>query len=113
MNMNVRDVADGVIDVAIVGRLDTPGVDAIETRLMAEIAGRGGHAIVDLSKVDFVGSMAIRMFVAIARTQAKRQRKLVLYGAQDQVKEIFETVSLASIVPVVDDGQAALVEARG
>jgi anti-anti-sigma factor len=113
MNMTVRDVAEGVIDVQITGRLDTPGVDAIETRLNAEVAGRACHAIVDLTHVDFVGSMGIRMLVALARAQAKRQHKLVLYGAQEQVREIFETVSLGSILPVVDDGAAALAAARG
>ncbi len=113
MGMTVREVAEGVVDVAITGRLDTPGVDAIETRLNAEVTGAGANAIIDLSKVEFVGSMGIRMFVALARAQAKRQHKLVLYGPQSQVREIFDTVALGSIVPVVEDGPAALAAVRG
>ena len=41
----------------------------------------GKHAIVDLTKVDFMGSMAIRMFISVSRILREKQAKLALYGA--------------------------------
>jgi anti-sigma B factor antagonist len=113
MAIDIRDVADGVIDVALKYRLDTPGVERLESRLLAEVTAHDSHAIVDLSKVDFVGSMAIRMFVSLTRAMQRRGHRLVLYGAQPPVQATFDTVALHSLVPVAPDGPAALALARG
>lgn len=112
MGMSMREVADGVMDVAITGRLDTPGVEAIETRLTAEIVAHGSSATIDLAGVEFVGSMAIRMFVSLARSLARQNHKLVLYSPQPQVKDAFDTVALDTIIPVASDGPTALATAR-
>ena len=87
MSFTTRDLADGVIDVAIHGRLDTPGVEAIETRLSAEI-------------------------VALARSLARQNRKLVLYAPQPQVKESFDSVGLDTLIPIASDGPTALAAVR-
>lgn len=113
MDMNLSTVADGVVNVALVGRLDTPGVDAIETRLTESLVQSGGSATVDLSRVEFVGSMAIRMFMTIARALAKKKQRLVLYAPQPLVAQVFETVSLGDVVPLAADAEAALALARG
>ena len=47
MKMDISEDA-GVVKVGLVGRLDTPGVDAIETRLTASLVPRAARAIVDL-----------------------------------------------------------------
>jgi anti-anti-sigma factor len=113
MLMTLEDVADDVVAVALAGRLDTPAVDEIETRLATAIADKGANALIDLSKVEFVGSMAIRMFMSVARAQAKKGRKLVLHSPQLLVGQLFDTVSLRDIIPVEADAQAALRVVRG
>lgn len=113
MSITIRPRSDDVIDVAIHGRLDTPGVGAIETRLTASIVPKSTHAILDLSDVPFVGSMAIRMFMTLARTLARSGRGLVLYAPQAGVREVFETVDLAQVIPICDDRAAAGSRARG
>lgn len=112
MSFTMRDVADGVIDVAIQGRLDTPGVEAIETRLSAEVIAHHASTTIDLSRVEFVGSMGIRMFVSLARSLARQNRKLVLYSPQPQVKESFDSVGLDTLIPIASDGPTALAAAR-
>jgi anti-anti-sigma factor len=99
--MEVSGLSNGITRVVLSGRLDTPGVDEIETRFAAAIVPGSKSAIVDLSHVDFVASMGIRMFISVARSMGHRGAKLVLYGPQEMVLEVFETVSLAEIVPIV------------
>jgi anti-anti-sigma factor len=113
MQMTLVDVADDVLNVALAGRLDTPGVDRVETQLSNAVAQKGANALIDLSKVEFVGSMAIRMFMAVARAQAKKGLKVVLYAPQPLVSQLFDTVSLRDIIPVEADVDAALRTARG
>ncbi len=113
MEMSISDVGDDVVNVALKGRLDTPGVDHVETKLTNTIVPRGAHTLMDLSGVEFVGSMAIRMFMTLARGLAKKGRKLVLYAPQPLVSQLFDTVSLRDIIAVEADADAALRVARG
>jgi len=113
MHMQLGDAGEGILNVLLVGRLDTPGVDSVETQLTAHLVPRGARAIVDLSQVAFLGSGGIRMFITIARALSRRGGKLVLYGAQPLVAEVLETTSLNDIIPVRADATAAATVARG
>jgi len=111
MEMTITDGAGGIVEVVLGGRLDTPGVAQIELRFTAALVPRAARAIVDLSKVEFIGSMGIRMFITVARALAKKQGKLILYAPQPLVKEVFDVVSLGEIIPVKTDGASALAAA--
>jgi len=112
MEMQIADAGEGVLNVLLIGRLDTLGVDRIETQLTAHLVPRGVRAIVDLSQVAFVGSGGIRMFITIARALSRNGGKLVLYGAQPLVAQVFETASLNEVVPVRIDPAGAAAAAR-
>jgi len=112
MQLQLGEAVDGVLGLSLIGRLDTPGVDHVETQLTAHLVPRGARAIVDLSQVTFIGSGGIRMFITIARALGRRGGKLVLYGAQPLVAQVFETTSLTTIIPVRADATAATSAAR-
>jgi anti-anti-sigma factor len=111
MDMTITDAAGGIVEVVLAGRLDTPGVAQIELRFTAMLVPRAARAIVDLSKVEFIGSMGIRMFISVARALSKKQGKLILYAPQPLVKEVLDTVSLGEIIPVTTDISSALAAA--
>jgi len=113
MKLEIAEPVDGVVNVALIGRLDTPGVDKIETKLTASLVPRGARAIVDLSQVEFAGSLAIRMFITIAKALARNNGKLVLYAPQPLLQQVFETASLNDIVPIRADAATAAALARG
>jgi anti-anti-sigma factor len=106
--MQISDLGDNNYKVTLHGRLDTPGVDRIETRFVASLVPKGHSAIVDLSGVDFVASMGIRMLLSAARSLHQKKARLVLMAPQPAVREVFETVSLGDIVPICDDEPAAM-----
>jgi anti-sigma B factor antagonist len=106
--IDVTTLGDKVVKVTITGRLDTQGVDRIETRLLASVVPNANNAIIDLSHVDFVASMAIRMFMSAAKSLRQRRAALALYGATAMVNEVFETVSLQTIIPVCSTEAEAL-----
>ena len=108
VGMEVTEVGDKITKVRLKGRLDTPGVDQIETRLVATLVPGGKSAIIDLSGVEFVASMAIRMLISLARGLRQRQAKLALYGMTSLVQETFESVTLSAIIPIAADETEAL-----
>lgn len=112
MQIQLGDAGNGILAISLVGRLDTPGVDLIETPLTAQLVPRGARAIIDLSQVSFMGSGGIRMFITISRALGRRGGKLVLFGAQPLVGQVLETTRLDDIVPVRADAETAAVLAR-
>jgi anti-anti-sigma factor len=76
MKMEIADTADGLVNVTLAGRLDTPAVLRSEPDLVASLVSRGARAIVDLSRLEFVSSMGMRMFITIARDLAQNNGKL-------------------------------------
>jgi len=87
--------------ITLQGRLDTPGVDQIETRFTASVVPQARHALVDLSGVSFISSMGIRMLIGTARSLNLKKAKMILFGAQPLVKESLDHVSLNGVIPVV------------
>jgi anti-anti-sigma factor len=106
MEMRFEDLQDKGIKIALSGRLDTPGVGAIETRFAAAAARK--NALVDLSDVTFLASMGIRMLISAARGLKMSGHKLVLFGAPALVGEVLENAGLGQIVPIASDEAAAL-----
>jgi anti-anti-sigma factor len=102
MDMEVTDAKGAkAIKVTIRGRLDTAGVDRIETRFLASSVSGGRDTVVDLSGVDLITSMGIRMLIGAARGMSQRKTRLVLFGAQDLVREVLETAAVDALIAMV------------
>lgn len=99
--------AGGPICLVLKGRLDAAGTERVEGDFGARIRGAKVHAMVDMRGVSFVGSLGLRMLVAAARAADKAGRKLVIFGAQSAVAEVFSTTALDELIPVLPDEAAA------
>lgn len=108
MQIEVSDVDENLRKVMLTGRLDTASVLGIETKFVTALVPGGRHAIVDLSQVDFIASMGIRMFISVARIMRDKQAKLVFYAPQQMVNQVLESASFREIVPVCTDAQEAV-----
>jgi len=94
--------------VKLRGRLDTPGVDRVEAKFTAAVVPEGRNTVVDLSEVSFIASMGLRMFIGLAKALKRNNAKMVLFAPQSQVNEVFNTVVLREIVPIVVDEAEAV-----
>lgn len=107
MEMRASEFGDATL-VALSGRLDTAGVSAVETRFTASIVPKGKPTVVDMSEVEFMASLGIRLLLSTARALAGKGAKIALYGASPQVLEVIEMTSLQEIIPVGDTRDEAL-----
>ena len=67
MEMTVIDAADGVTHVALDGRFDIAGAQAIDARFTA-LAENSKALVVDLEKVSFIASLGVRTLMVSAKT---------------------------------------------
>jgi anti-anti-sigma factor len=77
------------------------------------VVSQARHAVIDLSRVDFLASMGIRMFIASARGLHLKGAKMVLFGAQPLVWSVLEHVALDQIIPIVATEELALERLQG
>jgi anti-anti-sigma factor len=107
VQMEISPLGDDRVKVMFKGRLDSPGVDRVETRFVAAVVPGGRHALVDLSQCEFVGSLGVRMFISVARSLGLKNARMFLISPQTQVREVFEHVSLSDIIPIcLDEAEA-------
>ncbi len=105
--MTISPLGERLVKITLAGRLDTPGVSQVETQFTAHLAPQGNNAIIDLSAVDFVTSLGIRLFVSTARALRTRQAKLALYGVQERVRQTFESMAIQQLLPIcATEGEA-------
>jgi len=103
-----EDHADGVRVIRLVGRMDIEGNQAVAVRFDALTASGGTAVVVDLSGVDFIGSLGIGTLVSGARSVKLRKGALALYGAKPNVMTALVRTSIPSLIPTC----ATLDEAR-
>lgn len=107
MDFEIVEASPTLTRVALKGRLDTPGVDRIETRFGAALAN-GGHGVVDLSEVTFLASLGIRMLITAAKSLERRGNRLVLVAPRPLIDQALRHSSVDQIIPVARDFDAAL-----
>ena len=100
MKMDIADIGPRLVKITLTGRLDTPGVDGIETRFLATLVPNANNAVIDMSQVDFISSMGIRMLVSAARSLKMRQAALSLFGVQEQVNQVLELVAINQMIAI-------------
>lgn len=108
MNLDITSLDGGLTCIRLTGRLDSPGVDSVETRFTAALVAVGRSAVVDLSGVSFLASMGIRMFISSARSLRMKGATVVLFGASDAVQSVLDHVALEQIIPIVKTQAEAL-----
>jgi anti-sigma B factor antagonist len=109
VNLDIEVLAnENIARVRLRGRLDTPGVDQIEAKFTNSVVPDGRNTVVDLREVSFIASIGLRMFIAIAKQLRRRNARMVLFAPQAQVNEVFRTVLLREIVPIVADEAEAM-----
>lgn len=88
--------------IVLVGRLDSVTVGNVETPLTAAVAATGRNAVLDLTGLEFLSSLGIRLLLSAARVVTRRGGKVVLFGAQPMVREVLSAMALDEVLPLVD-----------
>jgi anti-anti-sigma factor len=107
MDLQVQQLAGGIDQVKLAGRLDSAGVQAIDHRLSALASAREAVILVDLSQVSFLASIGIRALLTNARALRQRGGKMALLSPQSLVEEVLRMTGIESIIPIFHDLDAA------
>jgi anti-anti-sigma factor len=107
MELHVSELDKSITLIKLIGRLDIAGVNQIETKFAAHCAGEKPRVIVDLSGVDFLASIGIRLLVTNAKSLKSRNGKMVLLNPIPNVMNVLEITDIPSIIPVYSQLESA------
>ena len=107
MQISTEDIPGGITRVALDGRMDIAGAAQADLK-MNIVAGFAVKLLVDLRKVEFLGSMGLRSIVIPARAVRSRGGKVVLFGPNEMVQSVLKTSGIDSLLPIYHDLDAAI-----
>jgi anti-anti-sigma factor len=108
MELKEITITDDLTHVALKGRLDISGVQDVELKFANIVGQRGKPTIVDLSEVEFLASLGMRMLLSVAKALKARGTKMVLLNPQPAVEEALETAGFGAVLAIEKDFDQAL-----
>lgn len=110
--MQITDEKIGeVLTVALQGRLDAATSKSAEDFLLKKIDGGERYVAIDLSRLEYISSVGLRVFMMCAKRLKVAQGKLVVYGMTPAIRQIFEIAGFLTLFPVFanrDDAVAGI-----
>lgn len=111
MDINVEEIEGGITNVVLRGRLDTAGAGAIDLRFNV-VAGAKRAVIVDLSGVNFLASLGIRLLVIGAKSIKNKGGKFAVLSPDENVFGVLKTAGIDQMMPIFFDRAAAIEAVR-
>lgn len=107
MEINVSDLEKGITLIKLNGNLDIMGVNRIETKFAAHCAGESPRIIVDMSGVDYLASIGIRLLVTNAKSLKSRGGKMVILNPVPDVMSLLEITDIPAMIPIYSTPESA------
>lgn len=113
MELEIVDLPSGVKQLALRGRLDIQGTNAIDNKFAFAVTTSKAPVLVDLTAVDFIASIGIRLLLQNAKALKSRGGNLALYKPQPLVAEALTTAGIDLLIPVYGDLDTATTALLG
>ena len=100
MELQYSELENNIRMIKLTGRLDIIGTGEIETKFAGYCGGENARVIVDLSRVDFLASIGIRLLMLTAKSMHSRGGKMVLLNPTADVLHVLEVTGMPGIIPI-------------
>jgi anti-anti-sigma factor len=104
---------DDVTHIALVGRLDATGAEEIDESFSDAATAPGRPAVIDLSEIEFMGSLGIGLLFTASKKLNRAGHKLVLLNPQRMVEGVLKSSKMDTLMPIAHDLSEAIQIALG
>ena len=94
--------------LSLVGKVNSANAHAFESAMMDRISGGEEHLVVDFSRLDFITSAGVRVFLLAAKALRAVNGTLVLCAMKEHVEEVFRISGCDRIIQIEESRRAAL-----
>jgi anti-anti-sigma factor len=107
MEMTQEILPGDITRIALKGRLDIEGSQAIDLPFSLATTSRPGRFVIDLREITFLASIGIRVLLTAGRGQIRRGGKMVLIAPAGMGGDVLKTAGVDLVMPVVPSLEAA------
>ena len=107
MLLHYSELDNDIRLIKLIGRLDVIGTGEIETKFAGYCSGDNVRVVVDLSEVDFLASIGIRLLTLTAKSVASRGGRLAIVEPTPEVQNVLEITGIPGIIPVYSQFESA------
>lgn len=106
--MQISEEKNGdVLTVGLKGRLDSASSKTVEEFLLKKIDAGEKWLVLDLSQLDYISSVGLRVFMMGAKRLKVVQGKIVVCSLTGPIKQVFEIAGFTNLFPMFDSREAA------
>ncbi len=107
MNIEPTELEKAVL-IKVTGRMDAENSHEFEQACDVWITQGKKHLIADLQDLQYVSSMGLRCFLAVAQKLQSSSGSLILCGLHGLPRQVFEMTRLIGLFPVFETSQEAV-----
>jgi anti-sigma B factor antagonist len=85
-----EEVAEGVTIIAVVGRLDGAATRQFDARLTELIDGGSTRLLIDMSRLNYIGSLGLRALFVASRRAVEEQGRFALHSLTAPIHHVME-----------------------
>ena len=108
MEIKIIKTDEDLTHLALIGRLDLLGAEQVELKFTVLVVTGGKPALIDLSGLEFISSLGLKMFLSNSKALSNKGVKLVLLNPKSHVLEMLISVGFDKIIPIENDLDKAL-----
>lgn len=103
-----NNITDNYKEILLNGRLDTKTVADCEQDILAEIDDHHQNFLLDCSKISYVSSSGLRVFLKLQKMISAKKHTLTLHSMPEHIYEIFKMCNFTTIFKIVDTKDEAV-----
>lgn len=100
---------DDIHIIGISGRMDTLGSKDVESRLDSLLEQKKAKMIIDLSGVDYISSVGLRVLLSALKKQREHKGYIHLVSLQPFVRDVFKMTGFDKIFPIYSTQEEAII----
>jgi len=109
--MNIEPIQlEKAIVLKVTGRMDAENAHEFEEACDRWIAQGARNLIAELDGLQYVSSMGLRSFLAVAQKLQSKSGSLILAGLTGLPRQVFEMTRLIGVFPVYESTQQAIAK---
>lgn len=101
MEVNIKK-QDSITIVELVGRLDTPASLEVSKTLEGVQDDAGGTIVLDCSKMDYISSSGLRIFLTLRKAAAAKGGKVIVKGISNDIRNVFMMTGFLNLFQIED-----------
>lgn len=100
MELQYSELDNNIRLIKLKGKLDIIGTGEIENKFAGFCGGENIRVVVELSDVEFLSSIGIRLLTLTAKSVASRGGKMVLLNPTPDVHHVLDVTGIPAVIPV-------------